>query len=97
MTSLTRPLCILIKGTHFLRGNPHGTQGEPTNGVNFDPSILLNTPTEKISEFVDHQLSPLVPSIKLYTKDTNDFLRKLSEVRDMPDDVILCTVDVVGL
>ena len=41
MTSLTRPLCILIKGTHFLRGNPHGIQGEPTNGVNFQHSILL--------------------------------------------------------
>ena len=25
--------CILIKRTHFLRGNPHGTQGEPTNGL----------------------------------------------------------------
>ena len=41
MTSLTRPLCILIKGTHFLRGKPHGTQGEPTNGVNFQHSPLL--------------------------------------------------------
>ena len=26
--SLTRPLCILIKGTHFLRGNPEGTHAE---------------------------------------------------------------------
>lgn len=56
-----------------------------------------STPTEKISEFIDHQLSPLVPSINSYIKDTNDFMRKLSEVRDLPDDVILCTVDVVGL
>ena len=28
MMSLTRPLCILIKGTHFLRGNPEGTHVE---------------------------------------------------------------------
>ena len=28
VTPLTRPLCILIKGTHFLRGNPKGTQME---------------------------------------------------------------------
>ena len=28
MMSLTRPLRILIKGTHFLRGNPEGTHAE---------------------------------------------------------------------
>ena len=28
MTSLTRPLCILIEGTHFLQGNPKGTHTE---------------------------------------------------------------------
>jgi len=39
----------------------------------------------------------LVPNIESYIKDTNDFLRKLSEVRDLPHHVILCTVDVVGL
>lgn len=39
-----------------------------------------STSTENKSEFVNHQLSPLVPSIKSYIKDTNDFLRKLSEV-----------------
>ena len=39
----------------------------------------------------------MVPNIESYIKDTNDFLRKLSEVRDLPVDVILCTVDVVGL
>ena len=28
LTSLTRPLCILIKETHFLRGNPKGAHTE---------------------------------------------------------------------
>ena len=37
MTSLTRPICLLIKGIHFLRGKT----GEDTNGVKFDPSRLL--------------------------------------------------------
>ena len=36
-TSLTSPLCILIKGTHFLRGNPKGThtelKGNPATGI----------------------------------------------------------------
>ena len=36
-----------------------------------------NTPTEKISAFVDHQLKHLVPQIPSYVKDTNDFLAKL--------------------
>ena len=30
-----------INGTHFLRRNPHGTQGEPTNGVIFAEALLL--------------------------------------------------------
>ena len=46
---------------------------------------------------MDHKLRPLGPEIKVYINDTNDFLRKLGEVSDLPDDVILCTIDVVGL
>ena len=34
------------------------------------------TPTEKISLFVDQKVRPLVPEIKSYIKDTNDFLHK---------------------
>ena len=56
-----------------------------------------NTPTEKISRFVDHHLRPLVPEINSYIKDTNDFIRKLMEIDTLPDGAILCTVDVVGL
>ena len=32
-----------------------------------------NTPTEKISSFVDYHLRPIVPTINSYIKDTNDF------------------------
>ena len=39
-----------------------------------------NTPNEKISAFVDHQLKPLVPQISSYVKDTNDFLKKLKDL-----------------
>ena len=56
-----------------------------------------NTPTEKISQFVDHHLRPVVPNIASYIKDTNDFLRKLRSVGTLPDGAILCTIDVVGL
>ena len=39
-----------------------------------------NTPTEKISAFVNHQLKHLVPQIPSYVKDTNDFLAKLKGI-----------------
>ena len=35
--------------------------------------------------------------MKSYIKDTNDFLRKLSNLSSLPEDAILCTIDVVGL
>ena len=56
-----------------------------------------NTPTEKISAFVDHQLKPLVPRIPSYVKDTNDFLNKLKDIGNFPEGAILVTIDVIGL
>ena len=55
-----------------------------------------NTPTEKISAFVDHQLKPLVPQIFSYVKDTNDFQKKLKDMDRFPEGAILVTI-VVGL
>ena len=56
-----------------------------------------NTPTEKISAFVDHQLKYLVPQIPSYGKDTNDFLAKLKDMERFPDGAILVTIDMVGV
>ena len=39
----------------------------------------------------------MAKSVASYIKDTNLFLKKLSELGEIPEDVILCTVDVVGL
>ena len=55
------------------------------------------TPTEKISEFVDSHLKPLVPLVNSYIKDTNDFLRKVINMGKLPEGSILVTIDVVGL
>ena len=41
--------------------------------------------------------SPLAQKVKSYIKDTNDFLKKLRELPNLPKDFLLCTVDVVGL
>ena len=35
--------------------------------------------------------------VKSYIKDTNDFLKKLCSLPNLLDDIILCTVDVIGL
>ena len=58
---------------------------------------VCDTLTEKISAFVDQKAQPLVPEIKLHIKDTNDSLHKLEEIGELPDEAILCTIDVFGL
>ena len=54
-------------------------------------------PTEKISEFLDHHLKPLMKQGESYIKDTGDFLEKLARVEGIPKGAILVTADVVGL
>ena len=61
--------------------------------------LLLQTRdfTQNISSFIEYHLKPLAQNIKSYIRDTNDFLSKLASLPPLPDDVILCTIDVVGL
>ena len=54
-------------------------------------------PTENISLFVDYHLSPLVRRIPSYIKDTNDFLLKLQDIRNLPSGSLLVTLDVTSL
>ena len=53
--------------------------------------------TENISSFLDFHLQPLAQKVKSYINDTNDFLRKIEELDQLPEGTILCTIDVVGL
>ena len=53
--------------------------------------------TENISKFLDYHLQPLAQNVKSFIKDTNDFLKKINCLPPLSDNVILCTVDVVGL
>ena len=55
------------------------------------------TPTEKVSEFLDYHLKPVMQSSKSYIKDTSDFSRKLKELGEVLENAILVTADVVGL
>ena len=54
-------------------------------------------PTEKILEFLDHHLQPLMKQGKSYKKDTGDFLEKLKAIEEIPKRAIIVVVDVVGL
>ena len=44
--------------------------------------------TENISSFLDFHLQPLAREVKSYIKDTNDFLKKLRSLPNLPDDII---------
>ena len=55
------------------------------------------TPTEKASEFLDHHLKPVMQSGWSYIKDSGDFLKKIKNVGNIPENVILVTADVVEL
>ena len=55
------------------------------------------TPTEKVSEFLDSQLKPLMQSSRSYIKDSGDFIKKIKNIGTIPKDSILVTADFVGL
>ena len=53
--------------------------------------------TENISSFLDYHLQALAKKFESYIKDTNHFLKNLQELGSLPKNVILLTIDVVGL
>ena len=53
--------------------------------------------TENISSFLDFHLKPLAQKVKCYIQGTNGFLKKIANLPPLPDDLILCTIDVVDL
>ena len=55
------------------------------------------TPTERVSEFLDNQVKPVIQERMSYIKDSNDFKHKIRNLTDIPNDALLVTVDVVGL
>ena len=53
--------------------------------------------TRKTSALLGFHLQPLAQTVKSYIKDTNGFLNKLRSLPKLPDNIVLCTVDVVDL
>ena len=55
------------------------------------------TPTEKASEFLYNQLKEVMQNGWSYIKDSNDFIKKIKHLKNIPDNALLVTSDVVGL
>ena len=61
------------------------------------PIVSANDcPTERISQFVDHFIQPLVPKLKSYVRDSGHLLCILNNL-ELPQNTILCTLDVSSL
>ena len=62
------------------------------------PIVSANSsPTERISQFVDFFLNPLVPTIPSYIRDTTHFLKTLRDLGQVPPNSLLVTLDVSSL
>ena len=60
--------------------------------------VILNCGyySEHISSFLDFHLKPLAREVKFFIKDTNDILKTLRSLPNLPDDIVLCNVDVAS-
>ena len=54
------------------------------------------TPTEKVSEYLDFLLNPVMQDGWSYLKEIGDFLKKIKRLGKIPEGAILVTADVVG-
>ena len=62
------------------------------------PVISNNgTSTEKVCEYLDHILKPIMQGSWSYIKDSGDFLKRIKNIGKIPEGAILVTADVVGL
>ena len=57
----------------------------------------FGTPTEKVSEFLDHHLKPVIQKGLCYIRDSQHFLEKIISIGNVPENAIFVTADVVGL
>ena len=55
------------------------------------------TPTEKVSEFLDHVLKSVMKQSRSNIIDSSDFIKKFKKIKEVLKDAIMVTADVVGL
>ena len=92
---------LIDEKTHkYLTSNPNPRAGRfyilpktHKQGNSGRPIISSNGhPTERISEFVDYHLKPLVQTLPSYIKDTTHFLLQLQNLGPLPETAILLGV-----
>ena len=55
------------------------------------------TPTEKVSEYLDYILKPIMQDSWSYIKDSGDSLKKIKSIGKIPEGAIVVTGDVIRL
>ena len=75
-----------------IRKRLHGVLGQPVLS-----KLLYWTHILFLGHIFFFHLKPLLREIKSYIKDSNDFLKKVLFLRNLPDKIILCNLDVLGL
>ena len=55
------------------------------------------TPSEKVSEFLDNHLKPIMKKSFSYIKDSGDFINKIRRMGSIPDNAVLVTADITTL
>ena len=58
-----------------------------------DKPVICNcgTPTEKVSEFLDHHIKLVMQNSWSYIKDSGGFLKKIRNVGNIPENAIMVT------
>ena len=81
-----------------VKGGALDIQPQTAHEIRTDLAIsAIGSPTEKISEFLDFFLQPLLTSIPSYVKDTGHFLYLLQSIGPLPHGTLLVTYDVTSL
>ena len=52
---------------------------------------------EKVLEFLDLMLKPVMQQSRSYIIDSSNFIKKIKEIKRFPKDAIMLTAHVVGL
>ena len=83
------PVCYFLPKTH---------KPTPAGRVFTGRPIISNCggPCEKIGEFIDFFLVPLVKKQTTYLRDTKDVIRKIEQLK-LPQNCLLVTIDCIGM
>ena len=90
--------CFIVKGANFARFYLLPKIHKRLSNVT-GKSVISDGGcyTENIFSSLDFYLQPFAKKVKSYIKDTNDFLKKLRSISNLPNNILLCARYIVGL